>query len=140
MLPDPRAVPDPISVPPSRPLPAPIAAPLAPPINAPAAAPTAVPRAAVPTPLRMEAWFGVVFICSVAYCWQEASSARNSSKDLPEPGSAMMLGPLGMVAQEASSRTSKTGATRLYTALQAIGIVFPWLIDLKAGEGPGSSP
>ena len=94
----PLAVPDPISVPPSRPLPAPIAAPLAPPINAPAAAPTAVPRAAVPTPLRMEARFGVVFICSVAYCWQEASSSRNSSKDLPEPGSAMMLGPLGMVA------------------------------------------
>jgi hypothetical protein len=91
---------------------APVAAPSGPakaPKAAPVAAPMPVARTALFTPLEAEAWPGVPPACSWANCLHVWSSSRNSSKLLPLPGNANMLGPVGMLTQAASGNIAIKG-------------------------------
>ena len=58
-------------------------------------------KAALFAALEAEAWPGVPPACSWAICLHVWSSIRNSSKLLPLPGNASMLGPVGMLTQAA---------------------------------------
>ena len=89
------------------PAPAPAAAPCALlPIAAPAVAPITVPTAALLT--AESAWASPGFAPDTCkpYSRHDASSARNVSKSFPVPGSAMRLGPVGMVTQPAKPKDS----------------------------------
>src|SRR5215472_8179933 len=126
----------PIADPNRSPPPAPAAAPsaglpAAAPRAAPAAAPKTVPIAALVTPLWLAACPGDVPVCTEAHCRHATSSAWNSSKVFPPPGSTITLGPVGTLAHAPTN--SGTATSKPISRLDMSSILAVWDVPQCVG-------